>query len=319
MASTQEFRRRIKSVNNTKQITKAMEMVASVKMQKSIKSIMEARTYVQNSWNMLLKLANLTLPANHPLLSPRETKKVAITFVTSDRGLCGAYNSDALKKLTSFVRENDVIPTKAGIQDSKGALDPRVKPEDDKSCCDIIAVGKKGAEFVNNYKIGRLIAAFDGLESNISFEDIIPISQLSNGEYLKGSYDKVVIIYSHFVSSLKQIPVVKQVLPLEKDHIDLPELWEQEDGKFDSLEYKFEPNPDEILEKLLYRFMRMQVYGAILEANASEHSSRMVAMKNATDNAGNLIDDLTLTYNTIRQNSITNEIAEISGAAEAMK
>lgn len=304
MASTQEFRRRIKSVNNTKQITKAMEMVASVKMQKSIKSIMEARTYVQNSWNMLLKLANLTLPKNHPLLSPREAKRVAIIFVTSDRGLCGAFNSDALKKLTSYVKA-ECCPA-------------------DNKCeflgdCDIIAVGKKGAEFVNNYKIGRLIAAFDGLESNISFEDIVPISKLSNGEYLKGSYDKVVIIYSHFVSSLKQIPVVKQVLPLEKDHIDLPELWEQEDEKLDSLEYKFEPNPDEILEKLLYRFMRMQVYGAILEANASEHSSRMVAMKNATDNAGNLIDDLTLTYNTIRQNSITNEIAEISGAAEAMK
>lgn len=294
MASTQEFRRRIKSVNNTKQITKAMEMVASVKMQKSIKSIMEARTYVQNSWNMLLKLANLTLPKNHPLLFPRETKKIAIIFVTSDRGLCGAYNSDVFKKLINYVKEIQSTP-------------------------DIIAVGKKGAEFVNSYKIGKLVAAFDGLESNISFEDIIPISKLSNGEYLKGTYDKVVIIYSHFVSSLKQIPVVKQVLPFEKDHIDLPELWEQEDEKSDSLEYKFEPNPDEILEKLLYRFMRMQVYGAILEANASEHSSRMVAMKNATDNAGNLIDDLTLTYNTIRQNSITNEIAEISGAAEAMK
>ncbi len=313
MASTQEFRRRIKSVNNTKQITKAMEMVASVKMQKSIKSIMEARTYVQNSWNMLLKLANLTLPANHPLLVPRETKKIAIIFVTSDRGLCGAYNSDVLKKLISFARENDVIPAKAGIHD--------------RGCCDIIAVGKKGAEFINSYKIGKLIAAFDGLESNISLEDIVPISKMSNGEYLKGTYDKVVIIYSHFVSSLKQIPVVKQVLPLEKDHIDLPELWETGDSPQTSEgtvplhepEYKIEPNPDEILEKLLYRFMRMQIYGAVLEANASEHSSRMVAMKNATDNAGNLIDDLTLTYNTIRQNSITNEIAEISGAAEAMK
>ncbi|MFA4995992.1 MAG: ATP synthase F1 subunit gamma [Patescibacteria group bacterium] len=312
MASTQEFRRRIKSVNNTKQITKAMEMVASVKMQKSIKSITEARAYVQNSWNMLLKLANLTLPKNHPLLRPQETNKTAIIFVTSDRGLCGAYNSDALKKLTSFVKA-ECCPT-------------------DNKCeflgdCDIIAVGKKGAEFVNNYKIGKLIAAFDGLENNISLEDIIPISKMSNGEYLNGTYSKVVIIYSHFVSSLKQIPVVKQVMPLEKDHIDLPELWESGDSPqtpertvpSSQTEYKLEPNADTILEKLLYRFIRMQIYGAVLEANASEHSSRMVAMKNATDNAGNLIDDLTLTYNTIRQNSITNEIAEISGAAEAMR
>jgi len=303
MASTQTFRRRIKSVNNTKQITKAMEMVASVKMQKAIKSITQARAYVQDSWNMFLKLAKLTLPENHPLLTPREIKKTAIIFITSDRGLCGSYNTEALKKLIDFV--------KAECQEGK--------PSDCMGNCDIIAIGKKSAEFVHNYKIGNLLAAFDGLESNISFEDIIPISRLSNGEYLKGTYDRVVVIYSHFVSSLKQIPVVKKVLPLDKDHIDLPELWEQNETGNDNLEYKIEPNPDEIIEKLLYRFLRLQVYGAVLEANASEHSARMVAMKNATDNAGNLIDDLTLTYNTIRQNGITNEIAEISAGAESMR
>lgn len=308
MASTQTFRRRIKSVNNTKQITKAMEMVASVKMQKAIKSITQARAYVQDSWNMFLKLAKLTLPENHPLLAPREVKKTAIIFITSDRGLCGSYNAETLKKMISYTKEISEKP-------------------------DVIAIGKKGAEYVKSYGIGNLIASFDGLESNISFEDIIPVSQLSNGEYLKGTYDKVVVIYSHFVSSLKQTPVVQQILPLRKDHIDLPELWESGDGENgDSplrgpgtvplareLEYKIEPNPDEILEKLLYRFLRLQVYGAVLEANASEHSARMVAMKNATDNAGNLIDDLTLTYNTIRQNSITNEIAEISAGAESMR
>jgi F-type H+-transporting ATPase subunit gamma len=128
-----------------------------------------------------------------------------------------------------------------------------------------------------------------------------------------------VVVYSHFVSSLKQTPVVKQILPLQKEHIDLPELWVQSEEKNENIEYKIEPNPEEILNRLLYRFMRLQVYGAVLEGNASEHSARMVAMKNATDNAGSLIDDLTLTYNTIRQNSITSEIAEISGAAEAMK
>lgn len=294
MASTQEFRRRIKSVNNTKQITKAMEMVASVKMQKSIKAITDARTYVQNSWNMFLKLAKLTLAENHPLLNPKGNGKTAIIFVTSDRGLCGSYNAETLKKLISYTKN---LPQKA----------------------DIIAVGKKGAEYVKSYDLGNLVASFDGLESNISFEDIIPISSLSNGEYLKGSYGKVVVIYSHFVSSLKQTPVIKQILPIKKEHIDLPELWEQTDEKADEIEYKIEPNPNEILERLLYRFLRLQVYGAVLEANASEHSARMVAMKNATDNAGNLIDDLTLTYNTIRQNSITNEIAEISAGAESMK
>lgn len=294
MASTQTFRRRIKSVNNTKQITKAMEMVASVKMQKAIKAISEARAYVQDSWNMFLKLAKLTLPENHPLLTPKEVGKTAIIFVTSDRGLCGSYNAETLKKLVSYTKELKEKP-------------------------DIIAVGKKGAEYTKSYGIGNLVASFDGFESNISFEDIIPISNLSNEEYLKGSYVKVVVVYSHFVSSLKQTPVVKQILPLQKEHIDLPELWVQSEEKNENIEYKIEPNPEEILNRLLYRFMRLQVYGAVLEGNASEHSARMVAMKNATDNAGSLIDDLTLTYNTIRQNSITSEIAEISGAAEAMK
>lgn len=295
MASTQEFRRRIKSVNNTKQITKAMEMVSSVKMQKAIKTIGNARSFVQNSWNIFEKLAKLTLPTNHPLLSPKKIDRTAIIFVTSDRGLCGAYNADLFKKLVKYVKEKDC-------------------PD-----CDIIAIGKKGAEFIKNYKIGNLVAVFPGFENDITIKDIIPVSKLTNGEYLGGKYDKVIIIYSHFVSSLKQTPIVQQILPITADHIDLPELWEKTITTVKEVEYKIEPNPDEILDKLLHRFVRLQIFGAILEANASENSASMVAMKNATDNAGSLIEELTLTYNSIRQNSITNEIAEISGAVEAMK
>lgn len=334
MASTQEFRRRIKSVNNTKQITKAMEMVASVKMQKAIKTITDARAYVQDSWNMLSKLAKLTLPENHPLLSPRQVNKTAIIFVTADRGLCGAYNADLFKKLTSFIRE--CTPSNSPSTMGRAASDPLLSKEGqgvvnnkaikqlNNGTCDIIAIGKKGAEFIQQYKVGNLAASFDGFDNNIIFEDIIPISVMSNGEYLKGTYDRVVVIYSHFVSSLKQTPVVKQILPIDANHIDLPELWLDEDTSpqremSPNLEYLFEPNADQILEKLLRRFIRLQVYGAVLEANASVQSAQMVAMKNATDNAGDLISELTLTYNTIRQNSITNEIAEICAGAEAMK
>ena len=296
MASTQEFRRRIKSVNNTKQITKAIEMVSSVKMQKAVKTISDARSFVQNSWNIFEKLAKLTLPQNHLLLSPKKINKTAIIFITSDRGLCGSYNSDLFKKITNHVNESG------------------------NEKCDIIAVGKKGAEYVKNYSIGNLVAVFPGFETNIKIEDVVPISKLTNGEYLAEKYDKVLIIYSHFESSLKQTPVIKQLLPIKKEHIDMPDLWESVKGENEKeVEYKIEPNPDDILDKLLRRFVRLQIFGSMLEANASEYSASMVAMKNATENAGDLIDELTLTYNSIRQNSITNEIAEISGAVEAMK
>lgn len=293
MASTQEFKRRIKSVHNTKQITGAMEMVASVKMQKAVKHILDARSYVHHTWNILVKLANLTLKQDHPLLHPKEINKSVIIFISSDRGLCGSYNADLFKKLISF----------------------RKNCEEE---CDIIAIGKKGADFIRNYKLGNLIAVFPGFENNIDLSDIVPISKLSNGEYLAGKYDRVYIIYSHFISSLKQVPVVHKLLPLDKNHLDLPDLWTVKTEE-DETEYRIEPNPDEILDKLIRRIVRLQVYGAVLSANASEYSASMVAMKNATDNAGNLIDELTLTYNTIRQNGITNEIAEISAGAEAMK
>ena len=169
----------------------------------------------------------------------------------------------------------------------------------------------------------------------------MPVAKLTIDEYLAGNYDRVVIIYSHFVSSLKQIPVVKQLLPIIEEHIDHPELWESNNGVIpapspvipakavildprvkpedDNQDYRFEPDADMVIDGVLKQILRAQIYGAVLEANASEHSARMVAMKSATDNAGELIDELQLLYNSIRQSNITREIAEISGAAEAMK
>jgi len=316
MASTQEFRRRIKSVNNTRQITKAMEMIASIKMQKAVKTAASLRSYVQNAWNMLELLAKLTSPEAHPLLNPKESNRQAVILITSDRGLAGAYNSDVIRKLNSVI-----------LNEVKNPRDPSAKPQDDKNV-DIIAIGKKGAEYVKRYGVGNLVAEFPALD-DIEYEQVVPIVKLAIDEYTKGNYGKVTIIYSHFVSSLKQSPVAKQVLPITTEHIDIPELWEPaisspaggEDGWGGSngVEYKFEPNPDAVLERILPQFTRIQVYGAMIEANASEHSARMVAMKSATDNAKNLIDELRLIYNSVRQGSITREIAEISGAAEAMK
>ncbi|MEI8143113.1 MAG: ATP synthase F1 subunit gamma [Candidatus Berkelbacteria bacterium] len=310
MPSTQEFRRRIKSVNNTRQITKAMEMIASVKMQKATKTIAAARSYVQNAWNMLQKLSASVLPDNHPLVSATKVNKTAVILITSDRGLCGGYNAEIIKRFIRFEKEECAC----SITDKKSACG------DYSGSCDVIAIGKKGAEYTERYKIGRLIAEFPAFENDVQIEDIVAISKLTNGEYLAGHYDKVVAIYSHFESSIKQTGVVKQILPLSTNHIDKLDLWEADpDLETNNLEnFKFEPSPDIVFEGILKQFLRVQIFGAILEANASEHSARMVAMKNATDNAKDLIDELQLIYNSVRQDSITREIAEISGAAEAM-
>jgi len=311
MPSTQEFRRRIKSVSSTKQITKAMEMIASIKMQKSIRTIEAARSYIQNAWNILTMMAKQVLAEDHPLIKPHEDiNKTAVILVTSDRGLCGAYNSEVIKKYLEFAKD-----TRYKVQDTNKTQNSII--DNQYSNLDIIAVGKFGASFVNRHKAGNLVAEFKGLDNEVHVENIIPISKLSNGEYLNGKYDKVVIIYSHFESSLKQTPVVKQILPIIDEHIDQTRLWAEPEN--DSSEYKFEPDAQTVFDGILKQIIRTQIYGAVLEANASEHSARMVAMKNATDNAKNLIDELTLEYNSIRQNNITREIAEISGAAEAMK
>jgi F-type H+-transporting ATPase subunit gamma len=284
-----------------------MEMIASIKMQKATRTINQARSYIQNAWNLLHLLSQKALEADHPLINPRPVKKTAAIVITSDKGLCGSYNSEVIKKFVEF--EKNECPCNTT----------------DKTCgiymgsCDVIAIGKVGASYINRYKIGKLIAEFKSFENNVVIEDVIPVSRLTNGEYLAGNYDRVVVIYSHFISSLKQVPVVKQILPIIEDHIDSPELWVKPDEKMAATEFKFEPNPDEVFEGVLRQILRSQIFGAVLEAGASEHSARMVSMKNATDNATDLVDELTLIYNSIRQNNITSEIAEISGAAEAMK
>lgn len=302
MPSTQEFRRRIKSVNSTRQITRAMEMVASVKMQKAVRAMQNTRSYIQTSWNLLELLGRVTSPESHPLLNQRNVKKTGLITITSDRGLCGSYNTNIINKANSYALGNVKIGEKAEIADN----------------IDLVSIGQKGSSQVAKMSKSNLIAQFAGFGKEIDFEDILPVSKLMIDSYLEKKYDKVVLIYSHFESTLKQTPVAKQILPITRDHIDIPSLWEKPSENYNNVEFKFEPSPDTVLNRILTQFIKMQIYGALLEANASEHSARMFAMKNASDNAKDLINDLTLTYNTIRQDGITREIAEISGAAEAM-
>lgn len=302
MPATQEFRRRIKSVNNTRQITRAMEMVSSVKMQKAVRTINQGRAYIQNSWNMLLQLAELSKPEDHPLLSVRPVKKICLIIVASDRGLCGSFNQEILKKTKSFC--------KGEIEVGKNSINNKE--------IDTIIIGKKGQKISSLLPETNLIASFTDMGDEINFTETRPISTLIIDGYKQAIYDEIFLIYTHFESSLHQIPTINQLLPITKEHIDIPRLWEHSKN-IGVVKTVLEPDPHIILERILEEFIRMQVYGAILESNASEHSTRMLAMNNATENAKNLISELTLIYNSVRQDTITREIAEIASATESMK
>lgn len=298
MPSTQQYRRRIRSVKNTRQITKAMEMVASVKMQRAVKAFQLERAYVQDTWNLLVNLGAAENDSKNPLLMVRPVKKVAVLVVSSDRGLCGSFNSDIFRKFRSYIEEN---PDKISFEN-----------------LDIVVIGRKGLDAINKYGIGNIVASFESQEKDVTFDKTTAASKLLIEGFEQKKYDKVLIIYSHFVSSLAQKPVIKQLLPVSEDHLDTPELWESRPVEEEKPEYLFEPGREEVLTQLLPQFLKTQVYGAILESNASEQSAQMVAMKSASDNAADLINDLQLTYNSIRQDSITREIAEISAGAESL-
>jgi F-type H+-transporting ATPase subunit gamma len=298
MPSTQQYRRRIKSVKSTRQITKAMEMVASVKMQKAVKAISAERAYIQSTWKLLSEITESAKDIKNPLLAERPVEKVALLVTTSDRGLCGSFHADIFRKLRSWQKDN---PEKI-----------------DFSKLDVIVIGGRGVDFISKIKLGQVIASFDSQEDQIAYDQTTAISKILIDGYSEAKYDKVFILYSHYVSSLAQKPVFKQLLPITKEHLDLPEVWKVEEVAEKDQDFLYEPDKERLVNQILPLFLRTQVYGAILESNASEQSARMVAMKNATDNAGDLIEDLQLTYNSIRQDSITREIAEISAGAESL-
>lgn len=285
MASPREIRRRIRSVRNISQITRAMEMVSASKMRRAQQRVTSARPYAERLQGVIADLSSLQLDpddvARFPMLQQREVKSTAIIVITPDKGLTGPLNSNILRRSTRFILQEAGVPVK------------------------VIAVGKKSREFMARTR-QEMIAEFTGLGDNFSLDTIRPIAQVAVDEYISGRVDAVHIVYARYVNTLSQVPEVKQLLP-----IDQPE------GEGEFSDYIFEPSPAEVLEQLLPRFVEIQVYQTLLEANASEHSARMVAMRNATDNAKDLVSDLTLSYNKARQALITREVAEISAGAAA--
>jgi F-type H+-transporting ATPase subunit gamma len=286
--NTRVIRRRIKSVTNTKKITKAMEMVAASKMRKAVGSVLSTRPYATLAWEMVGEISRLTDVATHPLLGkPTKSRNATLLIlITSDRGLCGGFNAQMLKETFKFLR-------------AEGGKE-----------IDVITIGKKGGDAIRRVK-KNVIASFADLTNNPRAKDVLPVARLAMDEFVAGKYESVFLAYTDYVSAIKQIPRVRQLLPIIKDE-DAERSPSEALAKDGGYGFMFEPNPKEILEVMLPRLVETQVFQALLESAASEHSARMLAMRNASDAAGEMIDDLTFTFNQARQAAITREISEIS-------
>ncbi|MEC7282134.1 MAG: F0F1 ATP synthase subunit gamma [Pseudomonadota bacterium] len=284
MASGKEIKGKIGSIKNTQKITSAMEMVAASKMKKAQERMASGRPYAQNMLKVIGHIANGNLEYRHPYLEEREVKRVGYIVISTDRGLCGGLNTNEFKLVTQDVKKW----REQGVE------------------VDFAALGSKACSFFNRFG-GKLLAAESGLGDKPSVSDVVGVVRVMLKAYDEGQIDRVFLVFNDFVNTMTQKPVINQLLPLPKS----------EDEEYQHRwDYIYEPDRLEILEALMVRYIESQVYQGVVENAASEQAARMVAMKAATDNAGNLIDELQLVYNKARQAAITQEISEIvSGAA----
>ncbi len=284
MATLRDIKRRIKSVKNTQQITKAMKMVAAAKLRRAQEDIIAARPYAQKMMNVLSSLAARTKSDSHPLLEVRDVKKVELIVVTSDRGMCGGFNTNIMRLAENFIRNNE-----------------------DKFDIGLNLVGRKGKDYFKrrglNIRQDRTLPP-----GRPNYKLAAEIGQDVAENYVNGQFDEVYVVYSEFKSAMSQRPVVIRLLPIEPI----------EAGEFPG-EYIYEPSEEAILSQLLPKHIEVQIFRAILESAASEHGARMTAMDSATKNAKEMIAGLTLKYNRARQAAITKELMEIIGGAEALK
>ena len=286
MANPREIRRRIRSVRNISQITRAMEMVSASKMRRAQQRVTASRPYAERLQQVIADLSSLQLDsqemAEYPLLQQRPIAKSAVVLITPDRGLTGPLNSNILRRATRYVVDEAGVPV------------------------EVVAAGRKGRDFMVRTR-QDVVADFTNLGDNVSLNDLRPITQIVIDDFVSGKVDAVFVVYAKFVNTLSQVPEVKQVLPIV-----------QPEGEGEYSDYIFEPSPKAVLQDLLPRFVEIQIYQAMLESIASEHSARMVAMRNASQNAKDLVADLTLSLNKARQAQITSEVAEISAGAAAV-
>ncbi len=287
MPGTQELTRRIKSIKSTRKITRAMQMVAASKMRKAQNATLASRNYSALAWDLIVNLYG-KVPFDHPLLQQHpEAKKIGIVLITSNRGQVGSFNTNLIHTLRQVEQDNSEL------------------------IAEVVVIGRKGRDAALRTK--RTIAAeFEKADATIHVEFVYPLAKLVSDQFRSGEYKKIYVLYNHFVSTLSQKPVAKQLFPFNATVM-------KEISNERQSEYQFEPDPQEVISHLIPRIIESQLYQAILESDASEHSARMVMMKNATEAAGDLIDDLTLTFNKIRQDKITTELSEITAGKSALE
>jgi len=289
MANTRDIRHRIKSIRNTAQITKAMQMVAASKMRKAQQHALAGRPYAALMNKVLVSLQKRTNPELHPLLEVRPLKKELILIISTDKGLCGALNTNLFREAANFDQTKTIF----------------------------VVTGKRARQFIARTK-RELLADFE-LKDSPSFVESKPLSKFCLEKFLRREVDKVSVLFTHFINTISQRAIVETLLPISS--FDLPKSERAEGANQDldpMLGYVFEPKAEELLGVVLPYYIEFQVFQMILDARASEHSARMVAMKNATENAEKFIKDLTLEYNKMRQAGITTELLEIATAQMAL-
>ncbi|MBU1179737.1 ATP synthase F1 subunit gamma [Patescibacteria group bacterium] len=298
-AGTKAITRRIKSVTNTKKITKAMEMVSAAKMRRATDSVLSTRPYSNLAWQIIGNIKGGKAEIQHPLLVDGTGNKALVILITSDKGLCGSLNSQMFREIRQFLTVGSLAPYSV----------------------DFIIIGKKGEAFARREKLS-VTAGFEDLTNKPKFTDVKPIAKIAMDRFIDNTYSKVFVAYTDYISTLVQKARVRQLLPIIRDE----ELGSVENNnqsaiinQQSAMEYLFEPKKNELLEMLLPKIVETQIYQAILESVASEQSARTVAMKNATDAANEMVDDLTLTFNKLRQAGITREISEISAGKAALE
>jgi F-type H+-transporting ATPase subunit gamma len=287
MANLRDIQKRIKSIKNTQQITKAMKMVAAAKLRRAQEGITEARPYAEKMAEVIASLALRTNTGMHPLLEVREPKNATILVLTSDRGLCGSFNSSILRKTEDFIKSE------------------KDKYED----ISIVALSKRANDYFKKRNV-NILEYHEGILNDTSYQSALIVSEEVIKLFLEEELDEVYIAYTQFKSAISFTPVLERILPL------VPAVAEEKD---DIMEYIFEPSAKELLSELLEKHIVTQIQRAMLDSVASEHGARMTAMEAATNNASDMIKKLTLIYNRARQAAITTELVEIVSGAEALK
>ncbi len=299
--ANREIKRRIRSVGNTKKITKAMELVAAAKMRKAVDAVLATRSYANAAWQIVQDLSARTDPRHSTLLQSRDAvQRIGVILITSNRGLCGGFNREIIEQTVRFCRQQQQIHADCAV--------------------DIYLMGKRGQDIWHKYGY-KVVAEFEKQDVATSSVEVSALAKMVIADYINGKYDKIVLAYTDYHSAIRQEPRLRQLLPVTGEDEALGQVnnrGESEQAQTDAYEYIFEPSPAVVLEQMLYRLIELQAYQGLLESNASEHSARMMAMRNASDAASDMIDDLTLTYNQARQQAITTELADISAGTAAV-